>query len=272
MEQGPRAIQLVELEILKVVDRICKENKIPYSLYAGTLLGAVRHQGFIPWDDDLDICMLRGDYELFLQVWENSPPAGFLLQNKETDSDFTQSFSKIRKDHTTFLQPREETYSYHKGIFIDVFPIDRVPVGAFRRRVFQAECMMYQLFTREFQPPMGSELQKVSSSLLLNGTNAKQRARIRGALLNRITRNQNDCSLETIAIETPASIKLLMPANLMDEFVTLSFEGQDFMCMSRWDDYLRLKYGDYMQLPPENERVWKHRPLVVDFTRNIDEI
>lgn len=77
-QQTLRRLQLTQLEIMKVVDRLCRENEIPYSLYGGTLLGAVRHKGFIPWDDDLDICMLREDYDRFISVWQSQDIKDYL--------------------------------------------------------------------------------------------------------------------------------------------------------------------------------------------------
>ena len=104
MDNTLRQLQLTQLSILKVIDKLCRKWEIRYSLYAGTLLGAVRHSGFIPWDDDLDICMAREEYDRFLAAWEKEPPEGYLLQNKKNTPAFTQSFTKIRKDHTAFLQ------------------------------------------------------------------------------------------------------------------------------------------------------------------------
>ena len=267
-----RELQLTQLEILEIVDEMCRRNHISYSLYAGTLLGAVRHQGFIPWDDDLDICMLRSDYERFLECWKEKPVAGYLLQNKETDPDFTQSFSKIRKDHTTFLQPGEETYKYHKGIFIDIFPIDRIPATALLRRAYQMECMVYQLFTREFLPLDASKRKRVFASLLLGCANPTIRRMIRQQLHKNITQYSENPKLQTIAVETESTIHQPLPAYLMNDFTTLQFEGKHFMCTKYWDEYLQLKYGDYMKLPPESERVWKHKPLIIDFERNYEEI
>ena len=104
-------MKAVELGILKKFDSICKENGLEYSLAYGTMLGAIRHKGFIPWDDDIDIMMPREDYEKLLAVWDQSAPKEYILQNTRTDSDFTQNFTKIRKDHTTFLQDANSWYS-----------------------------------------------------------------------------------------------------------------------------------------------------------------
>lgn len=272
MNNTLRELQLTQLEILIIVDKICHQNHIPYSLYAGTLLGAVRHQGFIPWDDDLDICMLRNDYEHFLKCWKKNPVVGYLLQNKESDPDFTQSFSKIRKDHTTFLQAGEEKYKYHKGVFIDIFPIDRIPTSAPLRMKFQIECMIYQLFTREFSPPSGARLNRSISSLLLKCIDPPTRRVYRKQLEKKITRYAGNLQLQTIAVETQATIKKPLPAHFMSDFTKLLFEGKEFMCTKYWDEYLRLKYGKYMQLPAESERIWKHRPLIIDLERNYEEI
>ena len=103
MDNQLRKLQLTQLGILKDVDSFCKKYGIRYSLYGGTLIGAVRHQGFIPWDDDLDICMARDDYNKFIELWESIKPNGYILQNKDNTPLFTQSFTKIRKEHTTFL-------------------------------------------------------------------------------------------------------------------------------------------------------------------------
>ena len=125
-----RRLQLTQLEILKVFDQFCRQNDLKYSLYAGSLLGAVRHKAFIPWDDDLDVCMSRNEYESFIKLWKKAPPPGYILQNKENTPSFCQSFSKIRKDHTTFLQEKREGEKYHTGIFLDVFPLTAYQTGS----------------------------------------------------------------------------------------------------------------------------------------------
>ena len=139
MDETLRKLQLIQLEMLKVVDNICSNHKIKYSLYAGTLLGAVRHKGFIPWDDDLDVCMPRKDYNRFIKICGQCLPKEYCLQNKENEPRFSQSFTKMRKKHTTFLQGGEPVSDYHHGIFIDIFPIDRRPKRIISRMFFFVE-------------------------------------------------------------------------------------------------------------------------------------
>ena len=267
-----KRLQLTQLEILKIIDAFCKKHDIRYSLYAGTLLGAVRHKGFIPWDDDLDICMSRKEYNRFLKAWEEDPQEGYLLQNKDNTPAFNPSFSKIRKDHTTFLQYEFERGSYHTGIFVDIFPIDRIPEGKLKEKQFLWDCMRYQLYTREFVPPEASAPVKAVSSFLLKIKSPEARKKAREQLLKKITRNNDNQELSTVAIETTRTMDRKLPKDLMDSFTELEFEGGKFLCIAKWHEYLEVKFGDYMQLPPEEEQVWRHHPIILDFEHNLDEL
>ena len=109
-----------ELEIIDEIHRICLENNLKYSLAYGTLLGAVRHQGFIPWDDDIDIMMPREDYNKLLSIWNTAAKKEFIIQNKGVEPNFTQNFTKIRKNNTAYVQDDYELKRpYHTGIFVD---------------------------------------------------------------------------------------------------------------------------------------------------------
>lgn len=271
MDQTLRRLQLTQLEILQVIDAFCKEEHIRYSLYAGTLLGAIRHYGFIPWDDDLDICMDRSEYERFLSLWESRGPKGYLLQNKENTPLFTQSFSKIRKEHTAFMQYEWERGRYHTGIFVDVFPIDRMPSNTFEKKLFQWKALHYQLLTREFIPPKASAPVKMVSNMLLKVAPDSQRRQARERDLLFI-KSFHDASSPRVAIETQASIRMPLPADLMDQYIDCSFEGVQFPIFKNWDGYLRCKFGDYMTPPPESERTWKHHPIILDFEHDLEEL
>lgn len=272
MDDTLRKLQLTELEILKVIDKFCQDNGIRYSLTGGSLLGAVRHKGFIPWDDDLDICMPREDYDRFVSLWESNPPSGYVLMNKETFPEFDQSFTKIRKDHTAFVQAGETDVGYHTGIFVDVFPIDRIPSGKFKRLLFIFRVMVYQLFTREFIPPKGSLTEKLVSRILLACTPKRWREGIRRRLLKKIIRFNSDKSLSRVGIHTVRWLRLPYPADVFEKLTRLKFEDREFMCFSDWDRILTIHYGDYMSLPPESAREGKHHAVVIDFEHNYDEI
>lgn len=117
--------QHVMLDILKEIHKICIKHDIKYTLTAGTLLGAVRHKGFIPWDDDCDIAMLRPDYERFLELAERELPKEFFLQTKKTDPEYLLNFAKVRKHNTLLIETGETgEENYHHGVFVDIFPFD----------------------------------------------------------------------------------------------------------------------------------------------------
>lgn len=267
-----RQLQLTMLETLKVFDAFCREHDIKYSLYAGSLLGAVRHKGFIPWDDDLDVCMGRSEYDRFIALWEQDPPEGYILQNKENTPAYWQSFSKIRKDHTTFLQEEREAGKYHTGIFLDVFPLDRMPNGKLSRLVYKWHCMKYQLLTREFVPPKASAVTRLGSAAILACTPKSHREKVRQRTLKKITRYKDCHNLEIAAIETMTSLRKSFAPDMLDSYVDLPFEDGQFMCFAGWNDHLRRKFGDYMQLPPEEERAWRHHPIIIDFEHNWEDV
>lgn len=120
-----RKQQLRMLEILLYIDKVCKENDIKYWLSSGTLLGAVRHGGFIPWDDDLDIEMLREDYEEFIKVFPNNED--FVLQTHKTDKNYFRTFAKVRDLHSKISEFELDKYYKYRGLYVDVFSIERIP-------------------------------------------------------------------------------------------------------------------------------------------------
>ena len=125
----------VGLEILLEIDRVCKKYDIPYFLCGGTLLGSIRHKGFIPWDDDIDIGMLRNDYEKFEECYIKEHSKKYYLHSIKTDEDYWLSFIKIQKNNTTINEKFIEKLDTHKGIFVDIFPFDKVPDKGFTKRL-----------------------------------------------------------------------------------------------------------------------------------------
>ena len=261
----------VEQEILDVIHRVCREHNLRYSLAYGTLIGAVRHGGFIPWDDDIDLVMPREDYEKLLAIWEDVAPKEYILQNTRTDGDFTQTFTKIRKNHTTFLQYEvEREKGYHKGIFVDIFPGDRVAPGKVSRALQYVCCAVNLLYSRGFTSGSGGLMGVVERVLLqLPG---RFRLKLRTLAEKGIRSWNGREDLMYFFPSTIGSAKNYYTPQLFSDWKTISYCGKDYCCVSDPDGFLRVDYGDYMQLPPEEERTWKHHPIIIDFEHNYEEL
>lgn len=275
MEQAAEQVQSrvweVEQDILDVIHKVCLDYNLRYSLAYGTLLGAVRHEGFIPWDDDIDLMMPREDYEKLLAVWNEAAPKGYILQNTRTASDFSQNFTKIRKDNTTFLQDEaERTKRYHKGIFVDIFPGDRAAQGKLGQKLQYAACAINLLYSRGHLSGTGGVV-GAAEKLLLKAPRSRYAA-LRENAEKWIRRWNGDSSLPYVFPSTIAWSRRYYPADLFENMGTIVFNGKRYMCVSDPDSILRLDYGDYMQLPPEEERVWKHHPVLIDFEHNYEEL
>ena len=261
----------VEQEILDVIHRICTDHDLRYSLAYGTLIGAVRHGGFIPWDDDIDLVMPREDYEKLLAIWDEVAPAGYILQNIRTNADYTNTFTKIRKDHTTFLQDdAERDKKYHKGIFVDIFPGDRVAPGKVTRAIQYIASAINLLYTRGY--PSGSTGVIGLTEKVLLALPASIRPSVRKKTEKFIRKWNDQNELLWYFPSTIIAAKRYYGADLFENLGAIQYCGKQYRCVADPDSFLRVDYGDYMQLPPEEDRVWKHHPIIIDFERNYEEL
>lgn len=265
-------VKSVELEILVVVRDFCKVHGIKYSLTAGTMLGAVRHGGFIPWDDDIDIMMDRNNYNKFIEKWNYSHPSGYLIQNKETDHEFSQAHCKVKKDHTTFLQDGEDKFKYHKGIFIDVFPMDKGWSFGIKGKIFRLKGMLFLLYTRGFVPEESGSLTRLVSKILLSAVPRKKYFGIAEKIKSSLMKCDGDSSLPTFSFACMEDFYRAYPCDLLSHFETAVFEGEEFTVSARKEEFLKMRYGEYMLLPPEEQRVWLHKPIIIDFNKNFEEL
>lgn len=264
-------IWAAEKSILDEIDRVCRENGLRYSLAYGTLLGAVRHKGFIPWDDDVDTIMPREDYEKLKEIWQNTASEDFILQDGEADGGPPNNFLKIRKDNTTFIMfESEKDREYHKGIYVDIFPVDRFAPGRIRKAVQKLLFDVNLLFNRGYRSGTGGVVGFVEKTLLgaVKRKNHKKLSRWAGRRSRRWNNTVNSC----VIASSMRACKRILPADMFDEMKTVSFNGKEYPAVKDTDALLKIIYGDYMQLPPEEKRVWKHHPILVDFEHNYEEL
>ncbi len=261
----------MEQDILDTIHEICQKHRIRYSLFYGTLIGAVRHKGFIPWDDDIDIVMPRKDYNRFMKIWENESPQGYILQNYNTDTDYTNNFAKVRKDNTTFIQSEEEKdKKYHKGIFIDIFPADRLAPTKIGQKIQYIASAVNLLYSKGHPSGTKGVIGVVEKILLLMP--APFRPFVRGVSENIMAHWNNKVKTQYFCGCVIASCKKYYSADMFDRLKKIEFNGKYYYSVVDTDAVLRVEYDDYMQLPPEEERVWKHHPIVIDFEHNYEDL
>lgn len=232
-----RRQQLRMLELLLELDRICKKHHIRYWLIAGTLLGAARHQGFIPWDDDMDVQMLREDYLRLLEVMPQELPGTMALQCRQTDPNYFFQYAKLR-DRRSVL---DENNGYDKifrerGIYIDIFPIDRHPVWM-QRLSMQTIGHSYKILKRK-DLMQEEKIRRVTRLVRLNEC-------VIYPLLRGLSHLTGGVLLDALGVPfiVPRYIEDLLPTT------TLPFEGHQFPVPGNYDKVLRDQYGDYMRLP-----------------------
>ena len=245
-------LQKVELEILLEVDRICRKHNIKYFLVSGTLLGAVRHKGFIPWDDDIDICMPRKEYKKFCKIACTEMKKEYFLQNSNTDySD--RWFAKVRKNNTTCIEKGYEKSPAHQGVWIDIFPL--VGVHNTQQELNKATKLATfskRLLSKRFAAFGGLKDLSAEKKILKFVPVCIIRA-VAEAVMSIAFKN-NDKYESCYYLWGDSKIRARFPSDLFDDLCEVEFEGHMFPAPKRWDEYLTMVYGDYMTPPPPEKR------------------
>ena len=243
--------------ILDNVHRFCEEHGLRYSLSSGTLIGAVRHGGYIPWDDDIDIYMLRADYERFLQTYHDPNGLYRLLAPLPSGgvgggySPYYYTFAKVVDTRTRMVE--KETAGYEIGVYIDVFPVDYVTEDMQEReRIFKQKKLLYKI--RRCKISNGNPLHSRLAYLCYR--NLPLTVEMIDKMIRKlIVRREPTDTLCHMTEAGPTTPKGCFPAADMKQTMDMRFEDRTYKVMIGYDDYLRRTYGDYMQLPPEDQRV-----------------
>ena len=250
------------LIIMDEFGRICKKHGIPYFLDSGSALGAVRHKGFIHWDDDVDIGMLREDYLKFMEVAAKELDKEFFLQTHDTDPNYFRFHAKIRMNNT-FFPEKNTDHLAHRGIFIDIFPFDYVSDDerVALREIKKARWLFrFVLFTRPGYKP--GVIRKKVIQMVLKLTNYD---RNRDRYVKHITKHFASPTKHVTCFPYYALAKkdLVFELNDVRGGNYVEFEDREYQAMQNPDAYLTTMYGDYMTLPPEEDRTYHANGKIV---------
>lgn len=254
-----KKLQMIELELLLEFDRICRKHDIRYTLTGGTLLGAVRHGGFIPWDDDADVSMLRCEYEKFREACKTDLGEQYYFQDMKSTEGYRWGYGKLRKKKTLFLREHQEHMPYEQGVFIDIFPRDGVPDSPLKRKIhkFICFCVRKTLWSEVGRIAHSNRLMRLWFGVLSRGA-GKRIYKMYDRLV--VKSNQKPTELvRNLTFPVPNGQEGYM-RRWYDESTELEFEGHKFMANKCYKEWLQQEFGDYMVLPPEEKR--KTHPVV----------
>lgn len=262
-----KSLQQVELKILEQFINICHKEQLQYYVLGGTMLGAVRHKGFIPWDDDIDVALPRKDYEKFLDVAQKYLSKNYFLQTYITDNGIPWNYAKIRDSNTTFIQKSLSKCNINHGVYIDVFVLDYYPTHKIESIFFD---IYNRLLTFRIRSTTYSSNKKytilenivrkiISSVLKIIYPNTVSVLKKRDKLFKSIKKSSllaNHCGFW--------GKKEIVPIDWYGKGIDMQFENLIVKVPEYYDKWLTQVYGNYMQLPPKEKQITHHRTDVID--------
>lgn len=252
-------LKQIQIEILDVVDNFCKKNNINYWIDCGTLLGAVRHKGYIPWDDDIDVGMLRNDYDKFMDLFnkENNRYKFYCVENKK---DFNYPYGKVLDTETILYEPNKK-HGDKLSVNIDIFVYDNAPDDQKIVNKMFRKINIYSIFNYVKKSPVATT-RKFSITNIIRIPCYYILKLLPKAFFSRriINVSRKYINRETKRIGNFTSVPLVTcNKRVFDSFIKVPFEGKMYSAPVGYNEYLKEFYGEYMELPPEEKRVSTHK-------------
>lgn len=252
-------LKIIQMNILSSLQKFCMDNRIKYSLADGSLIGAIRHKGYIPWDDDIDVFMLRDDYEKLLKLFPLTYENNYKLCSLDRDRNWVLPFAKIYDDRTIYVEKISKPCSV--GVNIDIFPLDKVPAEGAKWRSYNKKRLFFQKLFWSKQRSY-----KVKRSFYRNMIVTFSKLMTLPISYRRFAVFLNNYSQRYSSIETDKVFECAQGlfgkspflVSDMDEVIEWDFEDRRYWVMKGYDDCLTSLYGDYMKLPPKDKQVNHH--------------
>lgn len=268
--QNIKDVQNKILEIMKYIDKICRAEGIQYFIMGGTALGAVRHQGFIPWDDDLDIFMTPVEYEKFVGAFNKYNDSRFVLQEWKTVSNYIE-YSKVRMNGTTFIEEVfKDNHNMHHGIYVDIMILHKVPLNTFIQKLCYYDSKfvtLYGLSQRNWKPKARWQAVVLKMLKFLPCSFIANRCYRRIYKYDALKEKFMYCYWIT-----PASFfKGLFEREMFENPVDIKFEDTYLLASQNVNKYLETRYGDYMKIPSKTEQKSAVHAYLYDVSKDYTE-
>lgn len=266
-----RDLQMKSLETAIYFKNFCEENHLLFYLCGGGCIGALRHKGFIPWDDDIDAFMPRKDYEKLYDLWNQKADRDRFSCLKTTDTVFSGNiFTTIVNNNTTVVRPYQKNLDIPQGVCMDVFPLDGCPSGKIRRKTQKFWALVYSLYMAQVVPKNHGKIVEKTGKFLLSLIPCRNmRYKIAKYAERQMSRYPIEkCEKITELCAGPHYMQNEYPKEAFESAVYKEFEGEMMPVPVGWDEYLKIAFGDYMELPPEEQRIPHHDIIFMDLEKS----
>ena len=250
-------IHSIQIEMIKKLHEYCKERGLHYSVICGSLLGAIRHRGIIPWDDDVDIALIREEYDELIKSLKEDPIEGLFIQDYSTDPYYYQPYAKLLKENTEYIEGFRKNNKSKSGVFIDIFPLDYIKkpgmkITKFRRTI--SRFITFAIWNKE-----KCHMEREGSKKLINGVSKIISVLPKTFLIKTqnklvIRKRKDKAYVASMFSSNYETDRLYFTVNDFATLIELPFENTVVNAPKNWEENLTRLYKDYMSLPPEDKR------------------
>lgn len=262
-----RALQLKGLDLVLYFKEICDKNNLLFYFCGGCCIGTIRHEGFIPWDDDVDVFMPRDDYNKLIEIWNMKADTDRYSIQIANEKIVTKNlFATINDNNTTFIKPLQADLDINHGIVLDILPLDGYPNSRIKRKIQVFWALIYSLYCAQVVPSNHGKLVEFAGRVGLGIVKSqKLRYKIWRYAEKKMTQYDiKECDNITELCSGPGYMMKRYPKSAFESAVYKKFEGYDMPIPVGYDDYLKIAFGDYMKLPPKEKQVAHHDVIYCD--------